>query len=560
MYRRRRKNMLCNLIIKNYALIKHLELSPSKGLNIITGETGAGKSIMLGAVGLLMGNRADTKSLYDENEKCVIEGEFNVSELNIKALFDENDIDYDDVCLIRREISPAGKSRAYINDTPVNLDILKTLGVFLMDIHSQHDTIMLGINTFQLSLLDSFAQNKIIYTDYQSAYSQYNKAEKALKKLEEQALVLKKEHDYNTFLLDELVVANLQNEEQELLEEELVLLENAEEIKRKLSLAYEYLNNGEQSALQFLKESNASLSSIAGLSSKYASLRERLTSSIIEVKDIIDEVQSLDLQIETNEERILELRDRINLIFKLLQKHGFKTIQELNELKIMLEEKVSRVKNMDESLTRLTNERDAAHKSAKIASEKLSKSRATVISPLEKMVKKLLAELGMPDANLSIQTSEKELTLDGKDEISFLFSANKGISLKTLKEVASGGEFSRLMLAFKYILAQKSKLPTIIFDEIDTGISGEVAIKVGKIMAEMANKLQVIVITHLHQIAAKGNSHFYVYKDNSDLRTVSLMKKLSYDERVIEIATMIGGQKPSENAISSAKEILEVNL
>lgn len=549
--------MLTSLLIKNYALIKHLEIQPQSGLNIITGETGAGKSIMLGAMGLLMGNRADTKALFDENEKCVVEGNFNISKLNLKQFFEDFELDYEASCLIRREISPAGKSRAFVNDTPVTLEVLKALGIYLMDIHSQHDTLLLNTNSYQLALVDTFAGNQGLLDVYGVSYKEFKTAEKALQLLQTNADALKKEYDYNKFLLEELVVARLEGEEQAELEEELMILENAEEVKRKLGFAYEYLNNAELSVLGLLKDTNVALGSISVISEKYAVLKERINSSLIELQDISNEIESEDSKVETDDEKVIFLRDRLNAIFRLQQKHAVKTVSELIEIRNELELKVNKVINLEEELSVLQKSKDKLLTETEKQAQILSDSRKDVIEPLVIKIQGLLAELGMPDARLQIGIKDKSISIDGKDDLLFEFSANKGSTPKPLKDVASGGEFSRVMLSLKYVLAEKKSLPTIIFDEIDTGISGEVAIKVGKMLTEMSSKLQVIAITHLHQIAGKGQTHFYVYKDNSDTKTVSLMRRLEADERIIEVAKMIGGQNPSESAIRSAIEMLE---
>ncbi len=551
--------MLRSLLIKNYALIKHLEIQPEAGLNIITGETGAGKSIMLGAMGLLMGNRADTKALFDENEKCVVEGNFDLSKLDLQPFFDDLELDYDPACLIRREISPNGKSRAFVNDTPVTLDVLKTLGVYLMDIHSQHDTLLLNTNAYQLALVDAFAGNQALSEKYLVSFKAFKSAEKALQILQASADSLKKEFDYNKFLLDELVVAKLLGEEQAELEEELLILENAEEVKRKLGFAYEYLNNPDLSVLGLLKDANVALGSISGISEKYAALKERLNSSLIELQDISNEIESEDSEVETDDEKVVFLRDRLNAIFRLQQKHAVKSITELIEIREDLQQKVSKVVNLGDELEVLQKNKEKLFAETQKHALALSESRKKVIKPLVDKIQDLLAELGMLDAKLLIGTKEKAFAADGIDDLIFEFSANKGSTPKPLKDVASGGEFSRVMLSLKYVLAEKKSLPTIIFDEIDTGISGEVAIKVGKMLTEMSSKLQVIAITHLHQIAGKGQTHFYVYKDNSDTKTVSLMRKLDGDERIVEVAKMIGGQNPSESAIRSAIEMLENN-
>ncbi len=552
--------MLKSLLIKNYALIKYLEIKPEAGLNIITGETGAGKSIMLGAMGLLMGNRADVKALFDEKEKCVVEGVFDVKALDIQYFFEENDLDYEDICLIRREISPSGKSRAFVNDSPVTLDVLKSMGVFLMDIHSQQDTQLLNSNTFQLSLVDSFAQNQELLVAYKAAFLNFKASEKKYSEVKKNAQDLKKEFDYNSFLLEELIAANLVAEEQEELEQELLELENAEELKRKLSLTFQYLNNSEQSVLSLLKDANSSLGSIANIAEKYRILKDRLNSTLIELQDIADEIENTEGKIETNDNRLNIVKEKLNLLFKLQAKHGVKTVLELIDIREDLKIKVDKVGDLELELKRLENETQQSLEKATNLAEKLSQSRSKVLEFFVKNILGVLIELGMPDAQMIIKQKDKTLGFDGADEVLLEFSANKGSATKSLKDVASGGEFSRLMLALKYILAQNRALPTIIFDEIDTGISGEVALKVGKILTELSEKMQVVAITHLHQIAGKGRTHFFVYKDTSEAKTISLIRKLTNDERILEVAKMIGGQSPSESAIASAIEMLEIKI
>lgn len=550
--------MLKSLSIKNYALIKELVIHPDASLNIITGETGAGKSIMLGALGLLMGNRADVKALFSEDEKCVVEGTFEVKELNLKAYFEENDVDYDTTTIIRREIAPSGKSRAFVNDQPVTLDVLKELGDKLMDIHSQHDTLQLGSNTFQLNILDTFSQNAKLIEEFTGTYKTFKKAEKEYTDLLAKAELLRKEFEYNSFLLNELTQVKLEEVNQKELEEEQKLLENAEEIKRKLAQAFEYLNHPEMPALGLLKDAGLTLSTIVSLSEKYAILRDRLNSSLIELQDISQELEVENSKIETDNVRLETVTDILNNLYKLQKKHAVESSSELISIRNELSAKVETVLNLSEDLQKLETRKKEFEEDALNAAKKLSAARNKSIQPLQNQITAILQDLGMPNAVLDINSEEKPMSADGIDGIAFRFSANKGSSPKPLKDVASGGEFSRVMLALKYILAQKSQLPTIIFDEIDTGISGEVAVKVGNLLQDMAKVLQVMAITHLPQIAGKGNSHFYVFKDDSEAKTISKMKKLSTEERVYEIATMIGGQNPSESAINSAKELLSV--
>ncbi len=548
--------MLKNLTIKNYALIKELEIRPDPGLNIITGETGAGKSIMLGALGLLMGNRADVKALFSEEEKCVVEGTFDLSGRALEKFFEENDIDYDTSTLIRREVAPTGKSRAFVNDQPVTLDILKELGDQLMDIHSQHDTLLLAAHTFQLNLLDLYARNQALYRAFSDRYSAFRKVEKAYHELVSRAEQLRREFDYNSFLLAELTELAPEKIDQAELESEQQMLENAEEIKRKLALAYESLNHPEMPALQLLKDGIQALNSISELSVRYQLLRDRLNSSLIELQDISQELEVENTRIETDDTRLEMIQDTLSNLYKLQKKHQMETTAALVELKNELSTKVDVVLNLSEEIEKLENERKAAEEAATEAAQQLSGSRKTHGERLQLEITALLTDLGIPNAVFEIDLKEKPLSADGADTVTFRFSANKGAAPKPLKEVASGGEFSRVMLALKYILAQKTQLPTIIFDEIDTGISGEVAVKVGNLLRDMARSLQVLAITHLPQIAGKGSTHFYVYKDDAEEKTVSRMKKLTEDERVNEIAVMIGGQNPSLSAMNSARELL----
>jgi DNA repair protein RecN (Recombination protein N) len=551
--------MLSHLVIKNYALIRHLEISPSRELNIITGETGAGKSIMLGAIGLMLGNRADTKVLFDENEKCIIEGTFDIKGYDLKSFFEEADIDYEEECIIRREISAAGKSRAFINDTPVNLDVLKKWGSSLVDVHSQHETLLLGNAQFQISILDAFAGNKTILLEYRELYKEYKKNQTEYEDITSRAAEEKKQLDYNSFLLNELSEASLEEGEQEKKEEALKVLENAEHIKSKLDVAYTMLSGGtDRDIITQLQEVRKQIDQISNLSSHYESLRDRLQSSLIELKDIAGELEGENEKVEHDPKAIEVTQDRLSAIYTLQKKHQVQTITELLSIQKELEKKMEYTLNLDENIAALKKKMEATFKTLLVTGKKLSEARQKAAAPIKKELETLLKEVGMPNATISIEIKETEPTLYGIDQVAILFSANKGIAPQELKNAASGGEFSRLMLCIKYIIADKTALPTIIFDEIDTGISGEVAIKVGKMMKQMSGNHQVISISHLPQIAAQGKAHYFVYKDNSSEKTISKMKLLSEEERVKEIAQMIGGSKPSETAIQSAKEMLSV--
>ncbi len=559
--------MLIDLRIKNYALIEKLEMNPSPVLNIITGETGAGKSIMLGAIGLLLGNRADSKLLFNQEEKCVIEGVFDISQYNLQEVFAAEDLDFDDQCILRREISPSGKSRAFVNDTPVTLDVLRKIGDNLMDIHSQHDTLQLGDTSFQLNILDVYAGNTSldIYAGntsylkaYNDTYRKYKKLETEYKRLEDQLAQSQKELDYHTFLLNELSDANLQADEQESLEVELKQLENAEDIKLKLTQAVQSLSESEFNITAALKDTAHIIGQLAQFSPKYEELRTRTESCMIELADISGELEDAERNTEADPQRTVEVQERLNLIYTLQRKHQVQTIEELLAIQADLEEKVGSVLNLDNAIAQTKKAMEEANKEVLEHAKVLSERRKSVFPKFEQELYTLLAELGMPNARIVIQHTTTAPSATGTDEISILFSANKGATPQSLVKAASGGEFSRLMLSVKYMLADKTALPTIVFDEIDTGISGEVAVKVGKMMQQMAQKHQIIAISHLPQIAAQGNAHYFVYKEDREDRTISRVKRLSDEERINEIAHMIAGANPSANAYQSAKELLSL--
>jgi DNA repair protein RecN (Recombination protein N) len=548
--------MLTHLTIKNYALIRHLELEPSPHLNVITGETGAGKSIMLGAIGLLMGNRADTKVLWDEQEKCVIEGSFDIRNYKLKTFFKTEDLDYDDTTVIRREISPGGKSRAFINDTPVTLEVLRGMGSLLMDVHSQHETLQLGNQTFQLQLIDAYAQNTTIRETYAEAWRSYQKAKKAFETLSAEAETLRQESDYIKFQLEELLKAELVENEQESLESELKVMEHAEEIKNRFNSIIESLNRSEYNVQRGLSDARTQLQHIVGYSSAYETLFQRLESVRIELEDIADEIEKEEGNIEFDQERTEVVKERLSNLYRLLKKHRANGVHELLVLQENLQQKAKLTANLDGELARTNAEFVAAEKALNTVAANLSASRKKSFDPLARQIVKLLKELGIPNADLSVQHESTSPTSAGADKIEILFSANKGITARPLAQVASGGEFSRLMFAIKYIMAEKKAMPTLILDEIDNGVSGEIAIKLGNMMMAMSRNHQLITISHLPQIAAKGDAHYFVYKDNSNKKTVSNVKKLDDDERVEEIAKMIGGAKPSKIALENAQELL----
>jgi DNA repair protein RecN (Recombination protein N) len=548
--------MLQHLTIKNYALIQSLEIQPSKNLNMITGETGAGKSIMLGAIGLLMGNRADTKVLFIEDEKCVIEGHFDLQGYDLKSLFEEENLDYENISIIRREIAPGGKSRAFINDTPVNLESLKNIGQFLMDIHSQHDTLQLGSNEYQLGLIDAYAQSTEEKNTYLARFKAFQAAKKAWEELKLQSENLKKEEDYHVFLYEELKKLQLKADEQEELEESLKELENAEEIKLKLHQSFVLLDQQDFNVLSQLTEIRQQLSGLVKISEKYESLFNRVESSLIELKDLAGEIESLNESTELDPEKLALTQERLSQIYHLQTKHQVQDISGLLAIQADLEEKVQKTANLEEELGKLASAKQSAEESMLKAAHILTQKRQKAAIPLCESICEIVKELGIPDAQLVCDIQEKAPGTDGKDNISFLFTANKGVKPQELKAVASGGEFSRLMFAVKYVLADKTALPTIIFDEIDTGVSGEIALRLVTRMKEMSQKHQVIAISHLPQFAAKGDRHYFVYKDNSQQKTISKMRELTAQEREIAIAQMIGGENHTEAALQSARELL----
>ncbi len=549
--------MLALLTIKNYALIRHLEIRPSQKLTVITGETGAGKSIMLGAIALLLGNRADTRVLWDESEKCIAEGTFDISSYRLKNLFDDHNLDYSDQTVIRREISPGGKSRAFINDTPVTLEVMRKIGARLMDVHSQHETLELSTHRFQLSLIDSYAGNTSLLSEYQQAWKKYLQSKRNYDELLAESGRLKSEYDFIKFQLDELQKASLHENEQEELESSLKINEHGEDIKTRLNQLLTMLGQAESSVQSVLSESVSLLQPIRSYSTKYEQTAQRLDSLRIELNDIFNEIEREEEQIEFDPKKTKELQTRLDMIFGLMQKHRIHEIRGLLRLQENLEQQAQKTINVDEDLAAAKHGFEGAKKQLFQQAENLSVSREKVFSPLASQLMKLLRDLGIPDANLKIESKKNEPGLTGVDQVEILFSANKGIAPRTLEEVASGGEFSRLMFCVKYIMAEKTALPTLVLDEIDTGVSGEIAMQLGKMMKAMAQRHQLIAISHLPQIAARGDQHFLVYKDSSSKKTVSEIKALDTDQRIEEIAKMIGGAKPSTLARENAKELLE---
>ncbi|MCH4552994.1 DNA repair protein RecN [Aestuariibaculum lutulentum] len=549
--------MLTSLSIKNYALIDQLNVNFNDGFSIITGETGAGKSILLGGLSLILGKRADLSSLKDTSTKCVIEAVFNISNYNLKSLFEAEDFDYDEQTIIRREILPSGKSRAFVNDSPVNLSSLQLLGERLIDIHSQHQTMALTTDEFQFQVIDALANNEENLQQYTSELKVYKTLKKELKSLLEFQADAIKEHDYNSFLLNELVEANLVDGELEALEEEYESLNNVESIKDKLGEAYQLLTDEQVGAITTLTALKNTFQKLSSYSSKYEDLFNRVNSSLIELDDVYREVDLLQDNLEADPNRLEVVDAKLRLLHNLMQKHVVETVSELIEIKNQLEEKVSVTENLDESIQNKESEIEAQAKTLDTIAKTIHDKRSKVIPELKEQLESILVGLGMPNAQFSIEVNlENEYLSNGKDNLSFLFSANKGGNYNELKKAASGGELSRIMLAIKSVLAKYIQLPTIMFDEIDTGVSGEISNKMGDIMLEMSKSMQVFAITHLPQVAAKGHSHFKVYKEDKDEVTHSNLVKLNHDERIVEIAQMLGGVEMSSSAIAHAKELL----
>jgi len=549
--------MLTSLSIKNYALIDNLQVDFNDGFSIITGETGAGKSILLGGLSLILGKRADLSSLKDTEQKCVIEAVFNIKNYKLQALFKSEDFDYENQTIIRREILPSGKSRAFVNDSPVNLNSLQLLGERLIDIHSQHETLQLTSNEFQFQIIDALADNDVELQSYKTelkAYKTLNKELQELLNFQSEAI---KEHDYNSFLLHELTEANLVASELEILEEEYETLNNIEGIKEKLSEAYQLLNEEHVGILSALTSLKNTFQKLSTFSSKYEDLFNRVDSSLIEMDDVYAEVDVLQENLEADPNRLAVVDAKLRLLHNLMQKHAVISISELIEIKSQLEEKVSFTENLDSTIEKKRLEIEGKTTVLNTISKAIHTKRTKIIPELKVQLETILASLGMPNAQFNIALNYgNEFLPNGKDALSFLFSANKGGNFNELKKAASGGELSRIMLAIKSVLAKYVQLPTIMFDEIDTGVSGEISNKMGDIMLEMSKNMQVFSITHLPQIAAKGHSHFKVFKEDVNNITQTNLIKLNHDERIVEIAQMLGGLEMSASAIAHAKELL----
>jgi DNA repair protein RecN (Recombination protein N) len=550
--------MLTHLSVKNYALIDSLAIDFSGGLTIITGETGAGKSILLGALGLVAGNRADTQSLQDKNKKCIVEASFDLSNTNSKEFFEINALDFEMQTTIRREINQEGKSRAFINDTPVTLPLLKELTASLIDIHSQHETRTLNGSAFQLSVLDAFAGNQSVKQEYQLLYKSYKSNEKKLNELLEQELKAKRELDYVQFQFNELEELNLKEDEQVQAEQELQTLNNAETIKITLSKAAISLQGNDSNLISTLVEIRNIINSVAKYKTEIADLSSRINSTIIELKDIASELENMEQDIIYNPEQIELLQERLDENYRLQQKHQVQTIKELIQIKDELSNQLLSFSSLELEIEKLREQKKSIEEKLSSRATKLSDLRQKSIPKIEKEIATILSYLAMPNAALKIDFKMlDQFAASGINEVDFLFTANKGSDFRALSKVASGGELSRLMLALKSLLANLTNLPTIIFDEIDTGVSGEVADKVGNIMEKMGKAMQVVVISHLPQIASKGAEHFFVYKQEKNGSTFTNIRKLNKEERIEEIAKMLSAGKPTPAAINNAKELLQ---
>ncbi len=547
--------MIERLHIRNYAIIEELTIDFSKGLTIITGETGAGKSILLGALGLVMGRRADIKSLYNLDSKCTIEGFFNVEAYDLKSFFDEHD--FDPQVVIRREITPSGKSRAFVNDTPVTLNVLQDLSSTLIDLHQQFDNLDIHKVSFQLRLLDALAENRPLLAQYQSLFSAYQQDQKQLKTLIARQQQSAKELEFLQFQLEEFNTAELVDGEQEELEEELSRLTNAEDIKRTLAASFQQLSESEVSVIGQMEELTQAIKSVSSFDRRIEGIYGRFSGLVEELRDVAQEFESIADETEHDPERTQEVQERLDMVYRLQNKHQVASIKELLDIQADLQQQLDDIGDLSQEIERLQQSTQEQRQQLETMAEELSTRRHSVVGGFENKVEQMLAQLSMQHAKLKVDISRMEdLELTGFDEVNFLFAANKGGRLQLIKDVASGGELSRLTLVVKSLVASAIPLPTLIFDEIDTGISGDVALKMGSILRQLSNEHQVVSITHSPQIASKANAHYFVYKKDKEDRTVTEVRPLEMEGRVYAIATMLSQDPPSESAINTAKELL----
>lgn len=552
--------MLKQLYIKNFTLIDELNIQMHPGFSVITGETGAGKSIILGAIGLLLGNRADSKSIKAGRDRCVIEAHFDLSKYDMQQFFTDNDIDEDlSDTIIRRELTAAGKSRAFINDTPVSLTKMRELGEQLVDIHSQHQNLLLQKEDFQLNVVDIIAQDEKPRKNYEAAYNQYKQANQKLNALKAEIEKNRENEDFLRFQFKELDEAQLQNGEQEELEQEYEMLSHSEDIKTALYQADNHLSGDDGNIIERLKQTSEQLANIKDVYPEVTELLERIDSSYIELKDIAQEVNGLTDHVEFDPARLETINERLDKLNSLQQKFHVRDLGELIETYHQLKEQLSHIDHSDEDVEALEQEVTQLLEKAQKQAKELTAIRTKAAKKVEEEMKQRLIPLGIPNVRFSISLTEKPLSHDGGDKVSFLFSANKSTPLQPVTQVASGGEIARVMLSLKAMISGAVKLPTIIFDEIDTGVSGKIAEKMAQIMAEMGNhERQVLSITHLPQIAAMGSHHYKVSKEETDNGTISRMTELSQQERVQEIAQMLSGSDVSEAALANAKELLRI--
>jgi len=551
--------MLKSLLIENYALIEKLHIDFDSGFSVITGETGAGKSIILGALGLVLGQRIDSKVIRNEEKKCIIEVVFNIANYDLKTFFHENELDYDENCIVRREIQANGKSRAFINDTPVNVAILKDLISQLIDIHSQHENLLITNKAFQFNVIDTVAHTQSLLEEFQLKFEEYNIVSFDIEQLTKTAEKEKSDADYFQFQFDQLRNARLEEDEQTTLESELDMLTHTEEIKTALAKVDFLLSDEERGIVTSLKDANKTAQHIASFSQKIQEISARLDSCFIELNDLSNDVNNIQSNLEFNPNRLAEVNDRLNLIYELEQKHKVKSVKELLDIENDLEWKLENISSFDERIEELKKQQKELFNILTTKAKELSEKRKSVVNSLEKTICTQLAQLGMPNVQFIVSITENEtLNANGINEIEFLFSANKNIAPQSIAKIASGGEISRVMLCIKALLSEKEDVPTIIFDEIDTGVSGEIADKMGVIMKKMAEKIQVISITHLPQIAAKGNTQYKVFKSEKGNSAETQIKKLTTHERVLEIAQMLSGSVLSDAAIKNAEVLLEL--
>jgi DNA repair protein RecN (Recombination protein N) len=549
--------MLRRLTVKNYAIIRDLDMGFGEGFTIITGETGAGKSILVGALSLVLGERADTSVLLSKEEKCIVEADFNISGYDLDDLFEASGVEYDDDAILRREITPAGKSRAFINDTPVTLGVMKELGDRLIDVHSQHQTLLLGTSMFQMRVMDAYAGTAILFRDYALAYKTHVRARRAYDDAAATADRSRADHDYYLHQLEELRAAMFIQGEQEEMEREQEVLSNAGEIKEALTVVTSALSGDDISALSLLRRVRANLSKIAEWVPEAAELERRLESSLVDLNDISYEAEKINSMTSDDPARLDYVTRRIDTLYSLLQKHRCRDLTELLERQQLVEEKVNATADIDEMISGLKKDADEAYEEVLSLAGRLSSARRSAGAPLSEEITAMLHKLGMPHARFT--TRIDSLTSpgpSGMDRVDFLFSANRQVEPEELSRCASGGELSRVMLCLKSILASSTGLPAIIFDEIDSGVSGEVASMVGNILADMGKSMQVINITHLPQVASKGSVHYHVYKEESDHSTITRVKLLNDDERVTEVARLLSGSTITEAAMRNARELL----